>query len=83
MQNKDERTPPLEPKSDNASLNSEVHATTKINSNVTPEQYPEEQRRMQAISSQEPSEGVRKDKTQDASRLSHSSEEASEGERDL
>ncbi|MFN3456425.1 MAG: hypothetical protein ACK4Z8_02470 [Novosphingobium sp.] len=83
MQNKDERTPPLEPKSDNASLNSEVHATTKINSNVTPEQYPEEQRRMQAISSQEPSEGVRKDKTQDASQLSHSSEEASEGERDL
>ena len=82
MQNKDERTPPLEPKSDNASLNSEVHATTKINSSVTPEQYPEDQRRMQAISSQEPSEGVRKDRTQDASRLSHSSEEPSEGERE-
>lgn len=82
MQNKDERTPPLEPKSDNASLNSEVHATTKINSSVTPEQYPEDQRRMQAISSQEPSEGVRKDRTQDASRLSHSSEEPSEGKRE-
>jgi hypothetical protein len=81
MHNKDEHTRPLEPKSDNARLNSEVHATTKINANVTPEQYPEEQRRMQAMSSQEPSEGVRKDKTQDASRLSHSSEEHSEGER--
>lgn len=81
MQNKDERTPPLEPKSDNASINSELHATTKINSSVTPEQYPEEERQMQAISSQEPSEGVRKDKPQDASRLSHSSEEPSEGGR--
>jgi len=59
MQNKDERTPPLEPKSDNASLNSEVHASTKINSNVTPQDYPEEDRKMQAISSQEPSKGER------------------------
>lgn len=82
MQNKDERTPPLEPKSDNASLNSEVHATTQINSNVTPEDYPEEDRKMQAISSQEPSEGVRKDQAQDATRQSRSSEEPSEGERD-
>lgn len=82
MQNKDERTPPLEPNSDNASINSELHATTKINSSVTPEQYPEETRRMQAISSQEPSEGVRKDKSQDATWQSHSSEEPSEGERE-
>lgn len=67
MQNKNERTPPLEPKADSASLNSEVHATTKINSNVAPEDYPEEERRMQAISSQEPSEGVRKDRPQDRS----------------
>lgn len=81
MQNKNERTPPLEPKADSASLNSEVHATTKINSNVTPEDYPEEERRTQAISSQEPSEGVRKDRPQDASQQSHSTEEPAEGER--
>ena len=81
MQNKNERTPPLEPKSGTSSINSELHATTKINSSVKPEQYPEEERRMQAISSQEPSEGIRMDKPQDATRLSHSSEEPSEGER--
>lgn len=61
MQNKAERTPPLEPRSDNASLNSELHATTKINSTVTPEQYPEKQRRMQAEAAGKPAEATRKD----------------------
>lgn len=35
---------PLEPKSDNASLNSEIEATVENNSEVTPEDYPLEQR---------------------------------------
>lgn len=59
MQNKDERTPPLEPKSDNPSLNSRLHAATKIQSSVTPEDYPEADRKMQAKSSEEPAEGER------------------------
>lgn len=60
MQNKDERTPPLEPKAENASLNSEIHAATKVQSNVTPEDYPAEERAMQVASSQAPVEGDRK-----------------------
>jgi hypothetical protein len=35
---------PLEPKSDNASLNSEIAAATEIQSEVTPEDYPLDQR---------------------------------------
>lgn len=35
---------PLHPKSDNASLNSEVHATTAINSSVKPGDYPKADR---------------------------------------
>jgi hypothetical protein len=60
MQNKDERSPPLDPKSDNPSQNSRLHAATKIQSSVTPEQYPEEERRLQALPSQEPAEGDRR-----------------------
>lgn len=60
MQNKDERTPPLDAKSDNASLNSELHAATKVQSNVRPEDYPPEERAMQVASAQAPVEGDRK-----------------------
>lgn len=37
----------VDPKSDNPSLNSEVHATTAINSSVKPEDYPKEDREQQ------------------------------------
>ncbi len=38
---------PIEPKSDNPSLNSEIHETTAINSSVKPEDYPQEDRKLQ------------------------------------
>lgn len=58
MENKRDRTPPLEPTSDNPSQNSRLHAATKIQSNVTPEEYPEEERQGLALSSEEPAEGA-------------------------
>ncbi|MFO1256655.1 MAG: hypothetical protein U1E37_13475 [Sphingomonadaceae bacterium] len=39
---------PLEPQSENPSLNSEIQASTEIQSEVTPEQYPAEDRAQQA-----------------------------------
>jgi hypothetical protein len=38
---------PVDPKSANPSLNSEVRATTAINSSVKPEDYPKEDREQQ------------------------------------
>jgi hypothetical protein len=38
---------PISPKSASASLNSEIHATTAINSSVKPEDYPKEDRKLQ------------------------------------
>jgi hypothetical protein len=35
---------PLDPESTDASLNSEIHATTAINSSVSPESYPQADR---------------------------------------
>ena len=39
---------PLDPKSDNPSRNSATHAATSNQSNVTPEDYPAEERQQQA-----------------------------------
>ncbi|MBW8785529.1 MAG: hypothetical protein JF593_12980 [Novosphingobium sp.] len=38
---------PLDPHSDNPSLNEELHADTEINSSVTPEDYPAKKRKEQ------------------------------------
>ncbi len=38
---------PVNPETANESLNSEVHATTAINSSVTPEDYPKDKRQQQ------------------------------------
>jgi hypothetical protein len=38
---------PLDPRSDNPSENSRLHAATTIQSEVTPEDYPEEKRDLQ------------------------------------
>ena len=49
---------PLEPASDNPSLNSRLHAATTIQSSVKPEDYPEEKRAMQTASSRLPPKGA-------------------------
>jgi hypothetical protein len=38
---------PVEPKSDNPSLNSRLHAATEIQSSVTPQDYPARDRQLQ------------------------------------
>jgi hypothetical protein len=38
---------PVDPETSNASLNSEIHATTAINSSVKPEDYPASDRKEQ------------------------------------
>jgi hypothetical protein len=44
MTGKDRKKGPLEPHSDNPSLNSMLRAATQIQSEVQPEDYPEDQR---------------------------------------
>lgn len=55
-----EKDKPLDPRSDNPSLNSELRAATQNQSSVTPEDYPAETRAMQTLSSRIPTKEASK-----------------------
>jgi hypothetical protein len=48
MSSQDKSKTPLDPKTDNANMNSEINAATTIQSSVTPEDYPVAERATQA-----------------------------------